>query len=73
MGQRLHRREEIDRIASGDGTYVFVEDEDVGAAFVEGVSGTEAGKTATDDDDTRHCVRFVCMRCGNGEQEDQER
>lgn len=36
-------------------TYVLVEDEHIGSSFVECVSGTEAGETATDDDDTRHC------------------
>lgn len=36
-------------------TYVLVEDEHVGSSLVEGVSGTETGETATDNDDARHC------------------
>lgn len=32
----------------------LVEDEDVGAALVEGVGGTETGKTTADDDDSGH-------------------
>lgn len=37
-------------------TYVFVEDEDVGTSLVKSMGGTEARKTASDDDDASHGI-----------------
>lgn len=45
----------IEKEMAAANTYVLVEDEHVGSSLVEGVSGTETGETATDNDDARHC------------------